>query len=72
MRGIPVEPPLRLTKEKLIPLYELQNYDKNLIKNARSCKRMFFETPVLRMLHDIRYVKLVLLNLYFYHAFNVC
>ena len=69
------EPPLRLTKVKLILLYQFQNYDKTLINNARSCKRMFFESPVLRKLLDIRYtlsyVRHALLNLYVYHAFNV-
>ena len=64
---------LRLTKVKLIPLYQLQNHDKTPIKNARSCKRMFFfETLVFRMLHDTCYIKHALLNLYVYHAFNVC
>ena len=49
--------------------------EKTLIYNARSCKRMFFETPILRKLLDIRYtlsyVKHALLNLYVYFAFNV-
>ena len=62
-------------KVKLILLYQLKNYDKTLINNTSSCKRMFFETLVLRKLLDIRYtlsyVKHALINLYVYHAFNV-
>ena len=39
-RWYSTEPPLTLTKVKLIPLYQLQNYDKNFNQDIKSPEKI--------------------------------